>query len=67
MRFNRKLAGLAMLTLLILSGAGCSGINASKGFSPLMFLLPGLGQTSPAPADDPVPQPQPVQTVALAQ
>ena len=56
-----------MLTLLILSGAGCSGINASKGFSPLMLLLPGLGQTSPVPAADPVPQPQPVRTVALAQ
>jgi hypothetical protein len=55
-----------MLTLLILSGAGCSGINTSQSVSPLMFLLPGIGQTRPVPTERPALPPQPVQTVALA-
>jgi hypothetical protein len=35
---------------LLLLGAGCSGIHASKSVSPATFLLPGLMQTDPAPA-----------------
>jgi hypothetical protein len=41
---------LAILPAIILLGLGCSGINASKGFSPLSFFLPGLVQTK-APAE----------------
>jgi len=34
---------LAILCLgVVLIGSGCSGINASKSFSPLDFFLPGL-------------------------
>ena len=31
----------AGLTTVVLGGAGCSGIHASKGVSPLDFILPG--------------------------
>jgi hypothetical protein len=47
-----KQAGLA-LCLVVLT-VGCSGISASKSFSPASFLLPGLMQntpTCPAPLD----------------
>ena len=40
----------ALLPLLLLGGAGCSGINASKSVSPLDFILPGLMQADPLPA-----------------
>jgi len=35
------------LVLLAALATGCSGINASKSFSPLDFILPGLMQHSP--------------------
>ena len=35
---------------VLLLGAGCSGINASKSISPADFLLPGLLQADPPPA-----------------
>jgi hypothetical protein len=35
---------------VVLLGAGCSGINASKSFSPADFLLPGLLQADPPSA-----------------
>ena len=35
------------LSLLLLVNCGCSGINVSKGISPLDFLLPGLLQNDP--------------------
>jgi hypothetical protein len=28
--------------------AGCSGINTQQTINPLMFFLPGIGQTQPA-------------------
>jgi hypothetical protein len=33
---------LALVALLAVPGAGCSGINASHSISPATFLLPGL-------------------------
>ena len=36
--------------ILLICTAGCGGINASKGISPLDFILPGLIQNQPAPA-----------------
>jgi len=27
--------------------AGCSGVNTSQSVSPMMFLVPGLGQAAP--------------------
>jgi hypothetical protein len=37
---------LALLATAV-TVAGCSGINATQSISPLMFFLPGLGQTKP--------------------
>lgn len=50
MRLNWKIARLAVCGGLLLLGAGCSGINASKSISPATFLLPGLMQADPPPA-----------------
>jgi hypothetical protein len=49
-RLNWKVARLALCGGLLLLGAGCSGINASKSISPATFLLPGLLQADPSPA-----------------
>jgi hypothetical protein len=50
-KWNWKwLQGVALLALLVL-GAGCSGIHASKSVSPATFLIPGLMKN-----DAPVPQ-----------
>jgi hypothetical protein len=39
--------------MMVLLATGCSGINASKSFSPASFFLPGLLQAEPpAPSDD---------------
>ena len=52
-KWNWKRIGLgAALLATVLSGAGCSGIHASKGVSPATFLLPGLMKNdAPVPAD----------------
>lgn len=56
------LAGLAGLA------TGCSGINASKSFSPLSFFLPGLVRAEPAKTTPEPVAPAPVEPVAdLAQ
>ncbi|MCI0746688.1 MAG: hypothetical protein L0Y58_14905 [Verrucomicrobia subdivision 3 bacterium] len=39
---------LALFALLVLVGAGCSGVRASHSISPASFFLPGLGQVEPA-------------------
>jgi hypothetical protein len=39
-----------MFGSILLLGAGCSGINASKSVSPATFLLPGLMRVDPPPA-----------------
>ncbi|MEO8427806.1 MAG: hypothetical protein ABI651_11915 [Verrucomicrobiota bacterium] len=49
-----KVLSSAMLTLPLIGGFGCSGINASHSVSPMDFLLPGAGhflhmQNSPPP------------------
>jgi len=53
---------------LLLLTVGCSGINASKSFSPATFLLPGLMKADPPPqnADPTLPEikTDPSQTVA---
>ena len=54
MSLNWKIARLAGCGCLLLLGAGCSGINASKSVSPIDFLIPGGGglfhmQYSPPP------------------
>ena len=41
---NRFFVWLALLPALLFFGTGCSGINASQGFSPLSLFLPGLVQ-----------------------
>jgi hypothetical protein len=59
---NWKKLRLALYPALLLLGAGCGGINASKSVSPLDFFLPGLLQADPPatqpdrvrPADEPV-------------
>jgi hypothetical protein len=51
-RLNWKLAWLAMLALLTLSNAGCSGINAGGSISPASFFLPGLMKADPPPSGD---------------
>jgi hypothetical protein len=47
---NWKFLCLALGTVSLLFGAGCSGINASKSISPATFLLPGLMRAEPPPA-----------------
>jgi len=49
-RLNWKIARLAIFGTVLLLGAGCSGINASKSISPATFLVPGLMQDNPPPA-----------------
>jgi hypothetical protein len=43
-KWNRFFLWLALLPALLFFGTGCSGINASQGFSPLSLFLPGLVQ-----------------------
>ena len=38
---------LAMLAVIVLPGAGCSGINTGTSVSPATFLLPGIMKTEP--------------------
>jgi hypothetical protein len=67
---NCKVGWAALLAALTVLGAGCGGINASQGVSPATFLLPGLMQADPAPADsvNPVaPLPAAAPAVQLAQ
>ena len=45
---RRILAGI-LLMLASLIGAGCGGISANGSASPATFLLPGIGQATPAP------------------
>ena len=39
---------LALAAAVLGLGTGCSGINTTQSFSPLMFFLPGLVETRPA-------------------
>lgn len=48
------LHGVALVALVVL-GAGCSGIHASKSVSPATFLLPGLMKNESPAAQDSIP------------
>jgi hypothetical protein len=67
-KINWKILRWVFPAFLLLS-AGCSGINMSKSVSPATFLLPGLLQADPPPAnpDREFPADAPVQQVAQAQ
>jgi hypothetical protein len=56
---------MLLLTALLIN-TGCSGINASKSFSPLDFLLPGILQNQPA-APSPSEPTNPAFIIAQAQ
>jgi hypothetical protein len=51
-----------MLVAILLSSAGCSGINTGASVSPASFFLPGLMQAEPSKTDilgsPPVEQPK---------
>jgi hypothetical protein len=53
-KWNRFFLWLALLPALLFFGAGCSGINASQGVSPLSFFLPGLVQNKETNETKPV-------------
>jgi hypothetical protein len=67
-RLNWIFRRLAILPAIILLGAGCSGINASKSISPLDFFLPGLIQNNSPQEKSPsnISQSQPVKVLAQA-
>jgi hypothetical protein len=58
--------GLSLLGGVALLATGCSGINASKSFSPASFFLPGLLQADPPPPPDQA-APAPEKPVLVAQ
>ena len=39
---------LALAAVVLGLATGCSGLNTTQSFSPLMFFLPGLAETRPA-------------------
>jgi hypothetical protein len=43
---------LLLASIIPLIGGGCGGLAATPAFSPLMLLLPGIGQTKPAAPQD---------------
>jgi len=69
-KLNRKQAGLLLALALLLPCAGCGGISASRGISPLDFILPGgfILQADPpaSPTNNVVPPTQPYRQVASA-
>jgi hypothetical protein len=48
-RINGKFVRLALVAVLGLLAAGCSGINTGTTVSPASLFLPGLMQADPAP------------------
>jgi hypothetical protein len=67
---NQKCKTLAAMLALTLACAGCGGIRASQGVSPLFFLMPGLGmiQDDHKPSStNTVSQPQSIEQFAQAQ
>jgi hypothetical protein len=53
MRLGWRTLGVATLLIPAMFTIGCGGVNATGSVSPLMFLMPGLGQTGPAPVEAP--------------
>jgi hypothetical protein len=60
-KLNWNFLLFALLTVMALSGAGCSGINSGASVSPLDFLLPGAGhflKADPSPTNAPASFPE---------
>jgi hypothetical protein len=53
MRLGWRTLGVATLLIPAFLTTGCGGVNATGSVSPLMFLIPGLGHTGPAPLEEP--------------
>jgi hypothetical protein len=56
-RQKRIILSLALVSLALVCGTGCGGINVSHSISPLDFFLPGLGsfvEAKPSHATPPV-------------
>ena len=66
-KLNTKVGHAALLAGMVLLGVGCSGINASQSVSPATFLLPGIMQAEPPPADPAQPLPEVAPALQLAQ
>jgi hypothetical protein len=49
-KLNGKIPQAGLYAAVVMLGAGCSGINASKSISPASFFLPGLLKADPPPA-----------------
>jgi hypothetical protein len=58
-KLNCILRRLAIIPAILLLGAGCGGINASRSVSPLSFFLPGLVQSEPKAQSNPLDSPPP--------
>jgi len=65
-KLNRLFLWLAVFPALLFL-TGCTGINASQGFSPLSLFLPGLVQTKPNAEKSPLNVSQPGTAKELAQ
>jgi hypothetical protein len=63
-KWTRFFLWIALFPALLFFGTGCSGLNASQGFSPLSLFLPGLVQNKKAKETKPVASlpPNPAQT-----
>ncbi len=61
MRVGCKAKLLLLASIIPLICGGCGGLSATPAISPLMFLLPGIGQTKPAP----LPNTQPKQVASI--
>jgi hypothetical protein len=66
-KLNRKAVGLLLVPALVAMATGCSGINSSHSVSPATFLLPGLLQYEPKPADSNSTLPEQSPDIVVAQ
>jgi hypothetical protein len=55
---------LAMLVVIVLCAAGCSGIHQSGSVSPASFFLPGIMKADPPKTSSPVSLPEPAKEFA---
>ncbi|HUS34745.1 MAG TPA: hypothetical protein VM680_05270 [Verrucomicrobiae bacterium] len=53
MKFNWKRLRLAVTATTMFVAVGCGGLNGSYNISPATFLLPGIGQVTPASTNAP--------------
>jgi hypothetical protein len=47
-KLNWKMFRLTLAALAVIASVGCGGLNGSYNVSPASFLIPGLGQVTPA-------------------